>query len=190
MAVIAVSISDVASNAKRWAMPETYQALRSPVPQGILVYEGTQAIALKIAGNFTSIALTLTMPLGFSYLMRNVACTFASDDLTNQYNATGLGLYTGANFLGEAPHFNIVSPGEFINNTASRASRLFNPTPLTPKLLLVGNGTVILAIQDMHADESPAGDFFWYAEFYIFNVDQVDKWEVNAPIPTISHTSF
>lgn len=190
MTVITLPVADALPKPVRWERPPTVDTLRSPIPQGLLRFEGTAAVALKIAGNQTCIDLTMTMPTGFAYLMRNLQVLFTSDDLTNQYDNNGLGLYTGINFLTNLPHWNLTTPGEFINFACTRAARLWQPAPLTPKLLLVSGGTVIVRVNDMHADESPAGDFTYYAEFYIFDVDQIDKWEVNTPIPVISHTSF
>jgi len=190
MAVISVEINSTPT-ARRWETPQAYVALRSPIPQGLLTYKGVQAIATKLAGNQTAIRLNLLMPSGYAYLVRMIALRFQSDDLVLEYDVNGYGQWAGAGFLGQVdnPGFNILATGKAFSGAAN-ANIHWQPTPTVPKIVQVGGDTMILRVNDMDAGETTSGDFSFWSEFYIFDVDQVDKWEVNTPIPVISHTSF
>lgn len=188
MAIIAIALTDLAPIRVAWERPPDYFGNRSPVPQGLAVFAGTGAVAAKDAANFTNLSITLTMPDGYAYLPRNLLTRFQSDDLVNDFDANGQGNYglVGRPF---SPVFNLVSPG--LNNVSCvNANRIWFPGEGAAKAIMRPLSTIAMRMHDMSTDASTAGDAFWYAEFYVFNVDQVDKWEVNTPIPVISHTSF
>lgn len=186
MAVIPVTITDNNPEVQRWEMPANYDGLRSPIPRGILTYSlpaGTAVAALD-AANQTFISLAMNFPTGFTFLPRSLSFMFISDDLTNDFNNNAFGFYSG--FLGD---FNITSPGEVIAG-ATVARRIWTIAPGTAKLFIPGGAQVGAQFVDMSADASTAGDFFYFCKFYIFDVDQITKWELNTPIPTIPHSSF
>lgn len=192
MAVVTVTVADDAPNPRYWAGPGQYSGNRSPIPRGLITYTGADAIALKGAGDETVYALTLTMPPNFAYLLRNLMVTMVSDDLTNNFNLIGKGSYAGDSFAFSLvnPPWNLISAGEFIEGAAVKASRIWVPGAGTPKLILQGGDRVAAELTDMDAGASTAGDMFYFYEFYVFDITQIDKWELNTPIPTISHTSF
>lgn len=196
MAIIAVSVSDALPKPYRWAMPPEGQSLLSPIPRGFVVYSGSDSIPLLGAGDETNYNLTLTMATGFAYLPRNLVIRYTSDDLVNQFDNLGQGIYirpsvvpgnVGSGSAGLTP-FNIESPGE-INQTASLGTRIWTPPQGTPKLLLQGGDTLLLFLADM-AGTSTAGDMEYWIDFYVFDVDQIDKWPIHTPTPVISHVSF
>lgn len=190
MAVITLAITDGTPKAKAWETPPTPDTLRSPIPQGILVFSGTGTVLAKDAANQTSVQLSLVMPEGFAYLPRSAELRFESEDLVNDFGDNGLGFYTGSDFpSGQNPHFNVQSIGEIVH-AATNADRIWTPQAGTPKLLLRETFTFDMRVADMSSDASPAGVASYYAEFYVFKVDQIDKWEINTPIPVISHVAF
>lgn len=188
MAVVTVTVADSAPIATKWEMPGNYEGLRSPIPRGLVTFSGADAIATLSAGDETAYALTLTMPPGFAYLMKVLHVRFNSADLVANFGLIGHGEYVRSVDPVNCA-FNLVSPGEAIN-AAVIATLKWGPGATTPKLVLLGGDTTSVRLSDMDAGGSSAGTMAYYIQFYVFDVDQVDKWEVNTPIPTISHTAF
>jgi len=188
MAVVTVSVTDSAPVATKWEMPPNYEGLRSPIPRGLITYAGTDAIATLTAGDETTYQLSLVMPPGFAYLPKMIQVLYRSDDLDANFNNLALGFYLRAIDKG-TPHFSLQSPGEIIRN-ALDANIVWAPLPVTPKLVLQASDSMGIQCADMAPGGSSAGDMFYFMQFYVFDVDQVDKWEVNTPIPIISHTAF
>lgn len=191
MAIVTVSVSDAAPVVRRWELPGNYDGLRSPIPIGTLLFRGFDAIATKGAGDETAYTLTLTMPGGAAYLPRSALIRFSSDDLTSNFSDLGFGFYlddtTPANLINA---FLLSAGGGLAADSAVVAEQIWSPAQGASKLILPPGGTLRFRVNDLAAGASTAGDMAYWVEFYIFNVDQVDKWEVNTPIPTISHTSF
>lgn len=188
MAVVTVTVTDAAPIATKWEMPGNYEGLRSPIPRGLISYYGTDAIATLSAGDETAYKLTLTMPPGFAYLLKAIMLRFQSDDLVANFGLRGLMSY-GRSGEPQSPAFTLVSPGEIIV-LAVQSNIIWAPVATTSKLMMLGADVLELRLSDMDAGGSTAGDIKYFAQFYVFDVDQVDKWEVNTPIPVISHTSF
>lgn len=188
MAVIQVVKTDALPFKKAWAMPPNPDSLRSPIPRGILTFEGSQAIALKAAGNITDFQLITTLPSGFGYISKSVSVKYVSDDLVNQFNVNGNSNVTLEN--GAAVSYPFTSPGNTLVGIGTRATKIYVPDRGTNKFILTPSDVVDWRIQDDHADESPAGDIFYFVEFYQFDIQQITEWEVNTPIPIISHTAY
>lgn len=189
MTVIAVTVTDATPVPTKWEMPLNYVGLRSPIPRGLLTYRGTSAIALLGAGDETAYRLNLEFPVGFFYLPKVLQLRYKSDDLVAQFNDRALGNYGGS---GVQANFNMVSPGIVIS-LAVTGIQVWTPALATPKLFIQGRagstGQTFFA-SDMSSGGSTAGDMQYFMQYYVFDVDQVDKWEPNTPIPVISHTSF
>lgn len=190
MAIVTLSITDSAPVPHRWSTPATAGQINSPIPLGLIIFNGTNAIEAKQAGDETSIILTLTMPQGYAYLLKSLMVRIRSDDLVNEFEVNALGRYTQAipDTL-ESCFFNLTSPGN-VSNQAANAMKIYNPAALTPKLMLLPADLLALRFADVDAGATTAGDISWYLEQYVFAIDQVDKWPVNAPQPVISHTNF
>lgn len=187
MAIISVSTTTGPTQVERWEMPPSPDAIRSPVPSGVIHFNGTEAIAALDAANQTSYSLICTLPGGHVYILKSFTLRFASDDLVNDFNDIGLCLY---NIPTTSPVFNMVSPGAgvFLGNMAMK---VWQPTSTTPKRILFGGrDTFNMYVADMSADASTAGDMNYDVQFYEFDVDQIDKYELNTPIPMVSATSF
>jgi len=186
MAIVTINLTDTVPTIRRWVMPTGPATLKSPVPRGILEYRNTGAVAAKSAGDLTNLTLTLTLPVGYAYLIKSINIRFVSDDLVNRFNDNALGLY---NVTGQDTFFNLACPGEAIISAAV-AARVWEPSNGTPKQMLQFPESVGFFFQDMDASASTAGDLLWTIEFYEYLVAQVDGWEVNTPLPTISASSF
>lgn len=191
MAIVTVSVSDSAPFATKWTMPGNYEGLRSPIPRGLITFAGDDAIALLGAGDETNYELALVMPAGYAYLPKTIQLSYESDDLVANFGLVGFGRYVIFATAGarKPPLFNIVSPGEVING-AAEAGRIWTPERAVPKLSMLEGDQLQLRVQDMTTGGSTAGDMNYFVQMYVFDRDQVDKWEVNTPIPTISHTAF
>lgn len=195
MAVITVSITDSLPVKTSWELPPNPVAMRSPIPRGLVTFFGTDAILAKGANDETSYKLRLTMPTGFAYLPKLLSITMQADALSNNFGLQGIMAYvmpsrgsTSEGSFGTYP-VPFVCPGETIA-LATIARRTYAPIRGTAKQLLRGGDLVDFFLSDMDAGTSDAGDMNYYLEFYQFDVNQVDKWEVHTPIPMISHTSF
>lgn len=191
MTTVQVHIANSLPTRKAWEVPQENQQLRSPVPGGFITFKGVDDIPALDAANVTAYRLTLTMPNGFVYLIRTFDIRFQSDDLTNDFDDNGSWTLSGPSFAGSflQPSGNLLCPGEVINNAAN-SNRIWEPRAATGKYLLRAGDSVIIRLNDMSADASTAGDMAYFFQFYVFKVDQADKWELNTPIPVISHSSF
>lgn len=190
MSVIAVALTDVKPFPIYWSTPAYYSQLRSPIPGGLIVFGFTGAIPLLGAGDETNLKLTITLPDGYAYLLRNCRISIESDDLTNTFGVLGSGQYDRTpNPTPQKSKFEMESSGNIIHEAVT-AHKIYTPVRSTPKLILKPADSMTFRFSDMDSGGSAAGDCSWYMEFYVFGLDQVDKWEVNSPIPTISHTSF
>jgi len=188
MTIRFTDVTDNIPTIRYWETPESPEALRSPVPMGVLTFNGTVEVVAKISNDEMVIRLTHEMPSGFAYLPRSISVRYDSDDLTNNYNDNGFMFYGGV--PPGTTLWNLTSPGEFIGSGGADAIRVWTTTVGTPKILLQGGNTLGIRVADMAAGASAAGDFFWHHEFYQFQVQQIDKYEVNTPIPVISHVTF
>lgn len=190
MAVVAVEVTDATPTVRRWELPEGPQGLRSPVPRGLLCFNGTAAFAAKITTNVTNIRLTLSPPTGFVHLIKSFLLRVQSDDLVMDFGLFGVGNYTLDGFL-QNPHFSITAPGVCFTGAATKGTLIYGPgANSAPKFYIRGTETMSFNVSDMSADASTAGDFRWNAEFYQFDVDQFDKYELNTPIPVRNSDSF
>lgn len=190
MTIVTVSITDTIPVPTRWSTPITGAQINSAIPLGLVIFNGTAEIAAKQAGDETSINLNLIMPQGFAYLLRNAMVRIKSDDLVNEFEVNGLGRYTRSiPDTVENCFFAMASPGNF-SNQATTATKIYNPVVLSPKLLLRPADSLLFRFADVDSGATTAGDVAHYVEFYVFALDQIDRWQVNAPQPVISHTSF
>lgn len=198
MAIISVSIGNTAPLARRWEMPTGVISARSPIPRGLITFFGSDPIAALLSGNQTAYLLTCTMPEGFVYIPRNINMKFLSDDLTNDFNNLGAGFYVQKDYQGGSdakrpwtgmPQFCMCSDGEIIID-ADAALRIWSPGLNSPKGILLGNDTIRVQLADMSADASTAGDMHYFIELYVFDLDQVDKWELNYPQPVVNAAAF
>lgn len=195
MTIITVAITNTNPTAWKWELPPSPDLLRSPVPRGVVKFHGDDAIATKIAGDETFYKLTLTMPTGFVYLPRYFVQRFDSDDLVAEWQLNAMGFYSlaskGSVAAGGAGaiHFNMTSPGALTLGAAAK-NFMWTPPVGTPKLIMAGGDQINFYLADMDAGETTAGDMAYQHEFYVFDVDQIDKWELNTPIPVISQGAF
>lgn len=197
MAIVTVTVADLTPFPTQWAIDPAGPQQRSPIPRGVITFTGAAEIAAKGAGDETSYILNLTMPLGFSYLPRRGHCGFRSDDLVESWENNGAGQYNRSISM-KAPDalgsrgrtaFQMQSNGQAVI-VAALAQRIWVPGVGAPKLLLGGGDVFSVFLSDMTAGATIAGDMEHQWEFYVFDSDQVDKWQVNTPIPIINHASF
>lgn len=194
MATVSITTSDATPVGIKWEMPTNYEGLRSPIPRGLVFFSGTEAIPTLSAGDVTNYRLNLTLPTGFVYLPKDALINFISDDLVVNFDNNGVLTYQGAsgtinNPLTPSRSYNLTSPG-VVNFFAALGTKIWVPGVGTPKLFMQGLDVFNMRVADIDAGGSTAGDINYFMNFYVFDVDQIDKWEVNTPIPTISHTSF
>jgi len=189
MTVVTVTVADSTPRPTKWEMPSNYEGLRSPIPRGLLTFRGTSAIATLGAGDETSYTVIATLPGGFAYLPKALVLNFTSDDLVAQFNSLAFAFYGGSP---TRPVLNMVSPGVLVDRAVT-GIQVWTPEAASSKQFInpaTPGSSLGLRASDMSAGGSTAGDMSYFMEFYVFDVDQIDKWEVNTPIPTIGHTVF
>lgn len=190
MAVFAVDLTLSAPRSVQWAIPGNYDGLRSPIPLGLAVFSGLIAVPILGSGDQTAAQVIMTMPENYAFLPRNYALQFAADGLAQGFNTTGIGLYTGRDVWSvRGPFFSLTSIGEIVNGAVA-GLQIWNPSPGSPKLMMLPGENLRGRLVDETSAGSIAGTLSAYAEFYVFKLDQIDKWELNTPIPVIAHTSF
>lgn len=190
MAVVPIALTDATPVPVLWDIPAEPQQLRSPIPKGLLVFGGSGAVTAKGAGDETNLSIALTLPSGLAYIPRNLMVSITSADLVIEFGLIGsCDIVTTIPGLGQNPRFNMICPGSNIA-AAVLAQRLYVPDRGAIKPVMPESATVTFNFADMDAGATSAATARWYAEFYVFNPDQVDKWELNTPIPTINHTNY
>lgn len=198
MAIITVTVADADPTPFGWELPPNPAQIRSPVPRGLIIFAGTVAIPTLVAGNETTYFLTTTMPDGFAYLLKNMEIDYVSSTLENGFDVNGHGFINRSNSPGGSGagdpgrvRFNIQSPGN-INVAAAVAVKIWTPIQGSPKVILRPGEDMQFYVQDMDAaqDGSVSGVMSYNVEMYVFDLDQIDKWEINTPTPVISHVSF
>lgn len=187
MAVVSVSVQDSIPLPTKWEMPTSQESLRTPIPRGVVTFSSSDPIATLSAGDETAYSVQCTMPGGFAYLPKVINLRFSSDDLVANFNLNAFGFYTRAD--GPVTFFWSLE-GLLVIDSAVEANIVWQPLPVTPKLYLLPGEQLTLRAADMDAGGSTAGDMFYFIELYVFDIDQIDKWATNTPIPIISHTSF
>lgn len=189
MAVIPIALTDASPTLDIWETPETEDQLRSPIPKGVIRFDGTGAVALKGTNDETNLTIEFTMPDGYVYLPRFFTARYRSDDLVENFEANALAFYVFVTDANRSVSINLTSPGQFIEG-AIQAEKIWVPGRGSPKLLMRPTDTFTAALADMDAGASTAGDLFWRGEFYCFEPNQVDKWQVHTPVPIINHAAF
>lgn len=155
------------------------------VPRGIHTFEGTQAIAAKIAANQTQFQLTLNFTDAYIYMLKTGSLTMISDDQVLDFGDTGIMFYSSTQVDNSLwPHVNITSPGVSFSGAALVAVKTWERDWGTPCFAFDGEtDDVRVAVADTSSDASSAGDIRWRYEFYIFDKDQYRNYPVHTPTP-------
>lgn len=189
MTVISVTATDPGLETVHWAVPQDNQLNMSPIPRGLRRYRGQLAVAALGANDETSVVITLTFPGVFAYLFKSVTIGFQSDDLTSEFSNFGHIIYQpgGVTNLNLTPQFGLTSDGQAFRDGVSSV-QIYRPMG-TWRQWIRGNeaDTVTLRIGDVSNDTSTAGDMFWQADVWEYDIEQCLKWPVNTPIPQISY---
>lgn len=182
MSIITNSVTDAVPKPFAWENLGGAAQLSSVVPRGKLLYFGTTVIALKIAGDETTFNLTLELPPGFAYIPRYIAFRVVSTTLVLEFELIGSGQFLRPSIGTETTWFSIESPGAS-NYIATSKQQIYTPSRGSPKVVMKGGDSLRFFLADMDAGETPITNIIHMVEFLVFDVDQVDKWEINTPTP-------
>lgn len=183
MAVIAVAVTDTGEETLHWKIPPGELINRTPIPRGRRIYTGSAAVAALGAGDETNVDITFTFPTAFVYLPKALTISFMSDDLTTEFSNFGVLQYDSALFH----QYAMVCDGPAFH-VAVRSVQTYRPQG-TWKRWIDGTaaGVIDLLLADISGDASTAGDVFWSAEFWEYDVEQCLNWPVNTPQPVFTY---
>lgn len=192
MAVIAIALTDNAPVPIRWELPPGPSQIRSVVPVGLLVFTGSGAVTAKGAGDETNLTIALTMPGGVAFIPRNMMVSVTSADTVNEFELVGtcdiitIPMIPGAT---QNPRFNMLAPG--FNFAAAAVKQIvWVPDRGAIKPVMPADSIVTFNFADMDAGATSAATARWYTDFYVFELDQIDKWQINTPTPVTFASSF
>lgn len=182
MTVIAVVATDPGDTVQQWAIPPGTQSADTPIPRGLRNYQGSGAVAALGANDETAVTITLEFPENFNYLPRNILISFRSDDATEEFEAGGFMSYGDMGSTSNSNGVELVSTNSLIVNNAGtlQALRAFRPLGQWRRFVSgPRSDSIILQIIDNSNDTSTAGDVLWWADFWIYDIEQCLRWPVN-----------
>lgn len=189
MTVITVSGNDAGKPGMHWEVPGANQLVNSPIPRGTRRYGSSAQIAALGANDETSFIGTLSFPTVFMYLPKSFTCAFFSDDLTSEFDNLGSLEYRPgtSQSMGTRLAYQLESKGQNFR-LAVRSQQLYVPLG-TWRHWIDGPGgdQLVFMLTDVSNDTSTAGDVFWTAEFWEFDIEQCFKWPVNVPTQTVNY---
>lgn len=182
MAIVTVTASDGGdmSGLSQWRIPPGIINDKTPVPRGLRTYAGNASVLALGAGDQTAVSLTLGFPTNFMYLPRDVSIIFRSDDTTLEFEQNGVLRYTSNTAAGSPGKYALRSEGIGREGATLLAELAWRPMGTWRQWINGPDGdTMILHVQDMSGDTSAAGDIFWLAHFWQFDIEQRQDWPVN-----------
>lgn len=185
MAIVTASATDAGDVFNTWKVPAQFQD--TPIPRGLREYQGTVAVAAKLAADQTRVIITFTFPANWVFRLKQITAIFQSDDQTIDFDSVGsVGFSRSGATLGNL--FPLVSDGIHYRGGSLQASRIYQLDPMTALPFISGpdGHTCLLSLSDTSADASAAGDVYWVADFYQYDIDQCLSWGVNTPSPVVS----
>lgn len=189
MAIISVLVGDGGRETTHWSVPEDNLLNMSPIPRGIRDYGQTNAIAALGAGDETNVVITLSFPTAFMYLPKSLSISFRSDDLTTEFSNLGSMQYQprGNAALGIAKEYVLLCGGASFFG-AAQSIQAFHPVGTWREWVRGPDlDSVSMRISDISGDTSTAGDVYWTASFWEFDVEQCLNYPVNTPLPTVAY---
>lgn len=169
---------------KVWKIPSGDVVNSTFVPRGLMVFQGTKAVAAVGAGDTLQLRVSLTFPDSYQYLLKSLVASFLSDDGT--CNMDTLGSVQWATPQATNPIVQFDSPGTYFVGTTLVAGQTYQLNPHTPRPLINVGDVVHIDLSDT-TGTSTAGDVRWYAEFFAFDQEQALSWPVNSPQPVVCY---
>lgn len=185
MTIISVTSTDV-GNPITWATLPGLRDQKSPVPRGLRNYNGTVAVAALGSGDETAVGITFSFPTNYVFLPRDISIVFISDDTTSEFSDEGSMRITNAQGNSFYP---LHSDGQAQFGATTLAINLWRPLGGWRQWLRGSSDMVLLSVQDMSMDTSTAGDIRWNANFWIFDIEQVQNWEPNFQDMILPYTN-
>jgi len=164
--------------------------VQSYIPRGTARFSGTQAIATLVAGNETQFELTFTFPTNRTFLMKQASFMYRADNAEpTTFTDVAIAEYSLA-ALTQAARIEMLSHGNSGVGVALRSAKVWQPTPGYPRLFVDGPAGDSMVFNfsdpDTAQDGQVAGDFFWTAEFWMYDQEQVRHAAINTGAPVIA----
>ncbi len=176
MAIVSITASDVGDDETLWGVPADLQLNKAPMPRGFRHYHGNVAVPLLGTGDQSVVRITFTFPTQRVFLAKSISLWFKSDDDTEEFQQGGLMTYRDS----IDHNFALTSELGFggVTNLATRIYR-----PLGSYRRWINNQgaatTLDLVVTDQSGDASTAGDVFWAADFWMYDIEQCMNYPVN-----------
>lgn len=184
MAIISNTTTVTGEISKTWQIPPEPGFSNSNIPRGIFTFDGTKAVAAKLAADQTRFRLLLNFTAPFCYLLRSVAIEYRSDDDVNDFLPIADCNYVLGG-LNNEPHFQMLSEGVGRTGGTLTASQSYRLLDNYPRLFIDGRTDDLrFNFADISTDASTAGDFFFHAEFWIYDKEQCNRHAVHTPFLT------
>jgi len=175
MAIVSVTVTDPGTLELWTTIPGPIDQI-SPVPRGLRNYNGTLAIAALGAGDETAVGVTFAFPGAYVYLPRDITINFTSDDTTSEFDDQGVMRVTNRD--GNS-HYGLHSDGIAHFGATTLAMNVWRPMGGYRQWMSGSDDMILLSVQDMSGDASTAGDIRWNANFWVFDVEQVQNFAAN-----------
>lgn len=181
MTVVVPSTTDPGIAAPRWTVPPDALLNHTAIPRGLRFYGGQLAVAALGAADQTLVFITLTFPTTHVYLPKSLNVRFESDDMTSEFENFGSLTYNLVRYTGPVdPIFGLFSRGICFQPATALATNIYHPEGTWRQWINGPDGdTIVLNIADVSGDTSAAGDAFWSAEFWEYDIEQCLNWEPN-----------
>lgn len=187
MAVISNAVTSIGQIKDVWKIPPAPTHSRTLIPRGLFEFNGSAAIASKLAANQTRLTLTLDFNDNFCFLLKSVGLRLEADAGSSMDFSTNAVMQISDLSGGSALVHPLTSPGKCYLGGSLKETLSFYLEPNAPHPLIDGNKQDFsFAFADVSADASGAGDLDWAITFLMYDIEQCNHYPVQTPIPTIA----
>ena len=184
MAIILVATTDTIDNTVQFNVPQPIED--TYVPRGIARHTGTQAIAALGAADQTRFQLNLEFPGNYEYRLKGLSVAFESDDTVNDFELTAGGIILNDATVNDVRYTVEAPPASFRGGQQNKIVNWQKMVEMPDVLVSGAEGeSTFIEFWDVSTDASSAGDFFWYIEWFFYDVSQARNWPIHAPFPVV-----
>lgn len=190
MANVAVAIA-MTPTYLAYERPPDRQALWSAIPRGLRGFAvAVGELTAKPLNDTETIDLSGTLPGNFAYVFAEIGLTLRQDtmsDWDSEYTLNLQNYYQGNLAMSQSWNFDLALHG-LIRDARGAGHTALASTPRQPMWAPRGTSGILINISSFNAGAPVAatGTIDCYINFWEFDLEQVRKYPVNAPIPTHS----
>lgn len=190
MANVAVAIAMVPTYLA-YERPPDIVALWSAIPRGLRGFQvELDAVTAKPVNDTLTLALTGTLPTGFAYVFAEIALSVRGDtmsDWDSEYSLNLQNFHQGSLALAMNWSFDFALMN-LDSQTRGQGHTAIDQTPRQPIFAARGASGIAIVINAFNsaAAVAAAGNVSAYITFWEFDLEQIRKYPINAPLPTHS----